>query len=555
MVKNNPSALKWIFKNARKFLPALAALTVVGALLSSFGVALALLSRDVIDVATGGLSGSLAQKGLVLALLIVLQLLMQVIYSLISINVSGRLKMLLRNRLFSLLLGKDWMSVSTYHSGDLLNRIDSDVSVVSAGITGILPDVVSLVTKVVLSFAALFALDVGMALVFAVLGPLIMLVSRLYGKKMKSFHKLCQESEGKVRSFIQEGLANLLVIKSFGSEGTIIGHSKKLQRESFRLNLRRNNISISANILFYITLTASYYFALGWGAFKISSGAMSFGALTAVLQLIGQIQMPFKNLSSVLPQYYGMVASAERMIELEQLDDEAAHNAGELDREKTYNQMSGIVLSGVTFSYDGEDKVLDNISITIKKGEFTTVAGKSGIGKSTFLRLLLGILRPAEGSVYLEMSDGSRLMADKMTRRLFAYVPQGNMILSGTIRENIAFSEGAPDDALLISCAKTAEIWEFVSSLPDKLDTALGEKGLGLSEGQIQRIAIARALYSKAPIILLDEATSALDAATEKKVLENIKSLAGKTCIIVSHRSAAGEISDNNIYLNKKVSS
>ena len=286
------------------------------------------------------------------------------------------------------------------------------------------------------------------------------------------------------------------------------------------------------------------------GCIHVIKGLITVGVLTAMLQLVGQVQAPFKNLSSVIPQYYSMIASAERIIEIEQLADEPELNHGLVDCNKIYDNLSEIIFDNVSFAYDDEE-ILKSLSYSIKKGEFVSIFGRSGIGKSTLLKLLLGIIIPDKGSITLLLNDGEKIPVDKSTRKLFAYVPQGNLILSGTIRENIAFSKKVQDDKVIIECAKTAEIWDFIKGLPKGLDTPLGEKGLGLSEGQVQRLAIARALYHGSPVLLFDEATSALDEKTEAAILKNIKSLKKITCIIVSHRKTILEICDKSIYIEE----
>lgn len=267
-----------------------------------------------------------------------------------------------------------------------------------------------------------------------------------------------------------------------------------------------------------------------------------------MLQLFGQIQMPFRSLSSVFPQYFAMLASAERIIELEDLPSDYIINESDLDCDAIYHNMKEIRFKNISFAYDN-DKILENADLSIKKGELVAVFGSSGIGKSTLLKLLLGIISPSSGDIYINSKNDVKITLDKQTRGIFAYVPQGNMILSGTIRDNITFTKEVFDDEYIIKCARVAEIWDFINSLPNKLDTVLGEKGLGLSEGQIQRIAIARAIFHNSPIILLDEATSALDEKTEIAVLNNIKALKDKMCIIVSHKKAALEICHKVVYI------
>ena len=450
--------------------------------------------------------------------------------------------------MFSSILGKDYLSVSKYHTGDLLNRINNDTNVIANSITTVVPGSVSLISRLCLSLYVLFVLDKFLAVVCIVLGPVIVIAARLYKKKFKALHKLYQESDGKTSSFMQDSLLNILVIKSFGNENKILSYLKKFQDKNFRIALKRNNISIVANILFYLVVTAGYYFALGYGAYKISIGVMTFGTLTALLQLVGDSIAPFRTVSSLLPQYYQALASAERIIEILEIDDEF-----KLEKCKTsaqiaelYADMKEICFENVSFSYDGKKKVLDGLDLSIKKGEFVAVSGRSGIGKSTFLKLILGIISPTDGGIYINCTNG-RISFDKTMRKMFSYVPQGNMLISGTIRDNIAFSEEDVCDERVVQCAKTAQIYDVISKLENGFDTVLGEGGAGLSEGQIQRLAVARALYHNADILLLDEATSALDKDTELSLLKSLKAMNEKTLIIVTHRKEVMDFCDRII--------
>ncbi|MDD3766561.1 MAG: ABC transporter ATP-binding protein, partial [Eubacteriales bacterium] len=538
MSNNNVS--KRIIKDAIKhsLLP-LVLLTLLGIALSICGVFFAVVSKAVLDSATGGVQGNIAKPVLILVALIAAQLAMQVLFSSISVSSEGRLNKNIKKRFFSQILNKDYLQISRYHSGDLLNRMSGDIGSVASGIINIIPETVSQLVRLLLGFFVLFRLDSTVALICLLAGPVVIVVSKIYRDKMKALHKKCQETKGKSLSFMQECLQNIMVVKSFSGEKQFTSRAIMLEQDYLTHIIRRNNISIIANVLFYISITAVYYFALAWGAYKISKGLMTFGTLTAVLQLTGQIQGPFRGLSSLLPKYFALVASCERLAEITALDSEI--KSKEIDYKSLYRDMSCITLENVSFSYD-EKPILKNASLNIEKGDLIAISAGSGIGKSTFLKLLLGIIRPLDGRIYIKLENGTSVPVDKNIRPLFAYVPQGNMVLSGTIRENIVFAQEDVDEEKIIESAKISAVWDFIGSLPQGLDTVIGEKGLGLSEGQVQRIAVARAIYSDSPIILLDEATSALDEETEKVLLQNIKNMKEKTCIIVSHRKAVFEI-------------
>ncbi|MBQ3553425.1 MAG: ABC transporter ATP-binding protein [Clostridia bacterium] len=550
------SALKWDLQIAKKVWRGILALSVCGVIYSVLGASFALTSKNVVDSAVSALTEGAPMETLwkaciFLALLVVIQLLMQVGVSELTVRLSGKITILCKTKLFHSLIHKEAGRVLGYHTGELLTRLTSDVSVISTAISTLLPDAIHYVTRALASFVVLYTLDRLFALLCLLVLPIVLFASGIYRKKMKNLHKKVQESDGKTRSFMQETLANLLVIKSFGNEARMVENAGRLQKENYRFNLKRNHISIIMNVFFFIAMTAGYYFALGWGAIRLSQGLMTFGTLTAILQLVEQLQSPFRSLASLLPQYYAMTASTERILELEELPEE--ETAGEdFNKAEIYENAAAFCVENLTFSY--EDKtVLRGVSFQLNKGEFAAVTGLSGAGKSTLLKLFLGIIEPEEGEIYLLTKDGNKIPLDAKTRPLFAYVPQGNMILSGSVRENIAFAKEDATEEEIICAAKDACIWEEIEKLPEGLDTKLGEGGLGLSEGQVQRLAIARALLYDAPILLLDECTSALDEETEKAVLEHLIAKKRKTCCIVSHKAAAKESCNVNFYVENGV--
>ncbi len=537
-------ALKWIIKNSKAVYFKLFLTILFGVITSLLGVRLALMSRDVIDVALGAKAGSFKTESIGLFGLLLVQLVVMSLSSNVKTRLTGSLTISLRQGIFSKLLNKDWQSISAHHSGELLNRINSDVNVIVNGVTTVLPNFFSLVTKLISAFFAMFMLDKTFAFTAIAIGPPVILAATVYSKKMKSLHKKTQEAEGKTSGFMQESLQNMLVIKSFGSEEFIAEKSSFLQKIAYKLKIKRNTISIFASAALFLVFSASYYIALTWGAYRLAQGVITVGTMTAFLQLINQIQAPFMNLSTLMPQVYSAFASAERVMETEEMPDETDKNVMPVNAEN----FSALKAKNMGFSYDNGDVVFENAEFEIKKNEFVAITGESGAGKSTLIKLLLGIISPACGEMSLECED-EKFLADKNTRSLFAYVPQGNMILSGTIRDNISFSKTDIADEEIERCARLADIWEFISGLEKGLDTVIGERGTGLSEGQVQRIAIARALIYDAPILLLDEATSALDAQSERTILQNIKNMTDKTCIIITHKKAALDFCDKTFHV------
>ncbi len=541
--------LAWIYKYTKKQLPWIAALALISGGVALGFILLALVSKNILDIATGDIQGNIFLSAILVVAIIAIQAILNIVYSNIIVRAAGKIDIILKQNLFEKLLTKKYKEVSSYHSGEILNRFTSDVDIVVDGVVGILPEALALVTKLIAGLAVLLMIDAGFTLCVCIIGAIVFAASKIYSKHFKYLHKLVQSADGVVRAFLQECVENLVVIKSFSNNKVTEDKLYSRQQELLKLKIKRNTISNIASTGVYVLFTSSYYAALIWGAFQISLGAISFGTLTAFLQIIDQIKAPMKNISGLIPQFYSMIASAERLMELENLDDENItehnENVGQI-----YNDMTSLCIEGLTFAYKDEN-VLEKADLVINKGDTVAIAGPSGIGKSTIMKLLLGLIEPDEGRLYLNTIRG-KIPLDSGLRKMFAYVPQGNMILSGTIRENIAFCNTDASEESIIRAAKTAMIWDFVNSLPDGLNTVIGERGLGLSEGQIQRIAVARALLTDAPILLLDEATSALDEATEKALLDNIKGLKAHTCIFISHKKHTILNCDTIYYIKRK---
>lgn len=416
-----------------------------------------------------------------------------------------------------------------------------------------MPAIASMLTRLVCAFAVLFALDKWFALLFLVAGLVLFVFTRIFRGSMKKLHKAVQETDGSVRSFMQESIESVLVIKIFNVGKKIMERAERLQKNNLDAKIKKNRWSIFANLGFSAAFSLGYLFGLVWSGVKLCTGSMSFGTLTAIMQLISQVQAPFTSLSGIVPQYYSMIASAERIIEIENLSASKSLNDKNINTEKVYSEMQEIRFDNVSFGY-GRDSVIENADFTIKKNDFTVISGISGIGKSTLFKLLVGVVPPDSGRIYIKCGD-NEYGIDKYMRGLFAYVPQGNMLFSGTIRDNIRFVNSSAGEAEIMRAAEISCADKFIKELPDGLDTVLLENGHGLSEGQIQRLAIARAVLSDAPILLLDEATSALDEKTEKQVLSNIRELKNKTCVIISHKAAAFEICDTELRIaDKKIS-
>lgn len=545
--KSDLATLSWMwhtFKKERWHLFIIIIATVINAVLT---VSYAEASKRITNAASVDKSWDLALRySLIFLGIVLLQFLCGLIVRSFTERCKARIEVTLRQHILTQTMKKDYSEIIKKHTADIQNRMTSDVAVISDGFTSIIPNLVHFVVKLCCAFGYLIFTDKIFSLIFLVGGLGVFLFTQVFRRLIKRLHKIVQETEGNVRAFIQEILTSLLVIKSFTAEDKVNERADELMEINYKAKMKRRFVSIFANAGINLVFNAGYVFAMGYGAYLLVHG-IDYGTITAILLLVNQIQAPFASLSGLLQKYFGLVASAERIMEIDSIIDEVASNSEPIDVDKCYASLKTIDFKDISFSYD-RDIILNDTSLQINKGDFVAIMGISGIGKSTLLKLLLGVYHPNAGSITLQTENGE-IPVDCNTRRLFTYVPQGNFLLSGTIRDNLTFiNDNATDDeinqALRIACADS-----FVNELPEGINTVIGERGIGLSEGQLQRLAIARAVLSKCPVMLLDEATSALDEATELRFLQNLKDMQDKTCIIVSHKTAALEICNKHIQI------
>lgn len=527
------TARKWIWQTAKPQLPLLVLLIFGNALSSVCAVSVALFSKWIVDAAQNGDLDRLFKTGFGLLAIVILQIALRILDNSLSVRISGKLEMACKRRLFSAILQKEYSAVTVYHSGELMTRLTSDITVVTDNATVLLPTATAMVTRLVFAFAVIVSLDVRFALLLLAAGVLLFVFTRAFRSKIKKLHKAVQASDGRLRAFLQESIESLLAVQVFGVQEKVTREADVRQSENFDAKIRRNRWSIAANAGFLAVFSFGTLVTLLWCGWRLAAGAITFGTLTALLQLVNQVQTPLTNLSGLMPKYYSMLSSAERLLEIEDLPDEAQTGAKTMPTK----DFESARFRGVSFAY-GQNEVFTDADFEIRKQDFVVISGISGIGKSTLFKLLLGVLTPDGGEITVT-AGGRTYPADKNTRGLFAYVPQGNLLFSGTVRDNIRFIKEDATDEEVLRAAKIACADTFIDELPAGLDTLLGEGGSGLSEGQMQRIAVARAILTDAPVLLLDEATSALDEETEARLLQNIRALENKTCLIISHKKAA----------------
>ena len=534
------NSIFWILKRIRRHVPSLCLLVLSNAANAVFGVWFALGSRAVIDSAVAGdrvlfSHACLKQLCIIGGILLTLTL---------SRHLRDRLHADLerhwkQNLLHGLLHG-EYAAVSGFHSAELLNRLNNDVEKINSGILSIVPNAVSMVTRLAAAVVVLGSLDGGFTGLILLLGAAVFLVTAFMRRRLKELNKSVSEHDGLVSGLLQETMEKLLMVQAMDVSAEVERRAAGLMGRRYEIQRKRKNAALLANTGVSLMYYGAGFLALVWGAFRMLQGQMSFGSLTAMIQLVSQLQTPFVGLSGVMPQYIAMVASAERLMELEAIQGEPAPMPEA--PEAVYDRMEAIRAEELSFSFD-RDQLLKEASFTLPKGAFAVITGPSGIGKSTLLKLLLGIFTPEQGRLVLDRGENA-LQLDRSTRKLFAYVPQGNLLLSGTLRENLTIVKPDATAEELAQAVYVSAMDDYLAGLPCGLDTPLGENGAGLSEGQAQRLAIARAVLGGAPILLLDECTSALDEATEEKVLQRLKALPNRTCIAVTHRPAAVKLCD-----------
>lgn len=503
-------------------------------------------SKQVIDIATGATTGSLVHAAILTVILLIAQLLCGTADTWIGTRMQIETGNALRHRLFSRLLQSCWNELERFHTGDIVNRVEQDTSAIVTLLTSSIPAFIVTGVQLVAAFVFFCYLDPSLPWLIVAILPVFLLGSRFYMRRMRRYTHEIRQSDSHIQSVIQESLQHRTVIKTLEQSERHLGKLDNLQDVLRSQVMGRTRFSLFARTMVAFAFSGGYLTAFLWGAVRLSTGSITFGTMTAFLQLVGKVQRPVLDLSRLIPSVVNALTAIDRLLELEELPAETSGKA------IFFDTTPDLVLNDITFCYPvSDDPVFNHFACSFPAGSCTAVIGETGKGKTTLIRLLLALATPQEGSITLSSPNSqlATLKVSPQTRSNFVYVPQGNTLFSGTIRDNLLMGNPQATDEAMHQALRTATA-DFVFKLPNGIDSSLNEQGGGLSEGQAQRIAIARALLRPGSILLLDEATSALDPETEYQLIKNLRNnYAGKTFIFVTHHPAVAEACETIIRL------
>lgn len=534
---------KWLYSYAAKYKWLIVIYIVIGLFATGLALAASLVTKNLINEVLGGKISAAA-----VALYVFLGLSGIAVSALnrrLSAKISLRVNNEIRADVFGKFISTTWEEVSAFHSGDLLNRINGDVSTVADSVIGWIPSVTIKSAQFIGAIAIICYYDAAMALLSLISIPAAALISSLLLRKMRSYGTKIREAGSELMSFFEESLQNIQTVKAFGLSQSLDGRLAQLQKIYYDTSLEYNALSVKVTSGMSVLGLFVSYLCMGWCIFRLFTGAIDIGTMVLFIQLSSYLSSSISSLISSVPTVISATVSAGRIISVLNLPREEEDESLAAREIADFGEAPEIEFRDVSFGYKNGGKVFSEVNLTVAPGEFAAFVGPSGGGKTTLLRLLLGLVKPQSGKATLS-AKGKTTEISSATRRIFTYVPQEKAMFSGTVAEMLRLFSPEATDEEINAALKAACAYDFVAALPEGINTPLGERGAGFSEGQNQRLAIARAVLRKAPVLLLDEATSALDLETERRVLENITALCrGKTLIVMTHRESVLPLCDS----------
>ena len=531
--------IKWILSHAKPVIPYLIFSIIICSLFSLLDIySVVVVSKSLIDSAISGNAPEVIKWLIIMVGIALISLLSTPLISFITTHSSTKLNQSIQKEIYNHIEYSDWLALNNHHSMSILTRITSDVKTVSSTLLSTIPNLVSLFITLIGSFYTLIIWAPSIALIATLIGPFLIIISRVFGSKLKKLYKEVQEVTVKYNSFMQESIQNIMITKTFCMEKNNMSQLEDIQDNRYKLSMKNTKFSVLTSLSLDACSSAVYFTIFCWGALNIAKGVTSYGQFTSMLQLYNKVQSPISSLAYMVPGLISTLAATERLMELESIPLEK-----NIDEAYTPSIIQpNIKFTDVSFKYNDDANILNSINLNINFGDTIAFIGPSGEGKTTIIRLILSLINPSDGDITI-YNESSTSTLNRYHRNLISYVPQGNTLFSGTIEDNLRYGKLNATESEIMDALKNACALDFINDLENGLQTKIGERGVGISEGQAQRIAIARTFLRERPILILDEATSSLDPETELKVLQSVKNLKHKpTCIIITHRPSALDI-------------